>query len=193
MFNDLEKDETITLNDLIADLEGHFGKRIESQVNALRLLREKLNLLKVSDDNSVAIVVKNGEIGPNTEHGYYILASISKHQATIFDIDLRTNTNPNRPLVFLFTNNVACVSHASSVAHKAISDLGVGVLELMPTTRIELENKISKDTNGIAQFVIGRDEQGNNITQNLESYILCALALGIDDRVIRFPVPEKYA
>lgn len=194
MFND-EDEEKPTLGDFIAELEGHFGKHIESQVKALRLLRQKMANISIPDDKNIAVVVKNSDVEPGIESGYYVLASLSKDQETITDkifTDKDRTTGDDGRLIFIYTNHTACVEHACSTAHKTISDLGPGVLQLNIINRLSLDTNLVRDKGGVAQFVIGKDDQGKSITQDLENYMLCALALGIDDRVVRMSVPESY-
>ncbi len=193
MFKNLDKGETVTLNDLIADLEGHFGKYIESQIKALGLLRQKMANLNISEETSIAIVVKNSDIEPGIEPGHFVLAAISNNQEMIVD-DLSRDRNQDHKchLIFLYTNRVTCVDHACSTARKTSSDLGYGTIRFNIISRVNLNRNLIRDQNGVAQFVIGRDDEGKSITQDLENYLLCALALGIDDRVVRMSVPEKY-
>lgn len=197
MFSDQEKDggEMPTLDDFIAELEGHFGKHIESQVKALRLLRQKMANISIPEDKNIAVVVKNSDVEPGIESGYYVLAALSKDQVTMTDkitVDKNMTTNADKKLIFIYTNHTACVEHACSTAYKTSSDLGPGVLQLNLINRVNLDTNLVRDKAGIAQFVIGRDDQGKSITQDLENYMLCALALGIDDRVVRMSVPESY-
>ena len=107
-------------------------------------------------------------------------------------VDKNMTTVADSRLIFIYTNHTACVEHACSTAHKTNSDLGPGVLQLNLINRANLATNLVRDNAGIAQFVIGKDDQGKSITQDLENYMLCALALGIDDRVVRMSVPEKY-
>jgi len=190
---DLEKGEVLTLNDLIADLEGHFGRYVDSQIKALDLLRQKMANLNISEETSVAVVIKNSDIAPGIEPGHFVLAAISNNQEMIVD-DLSRDRNQDHKchLIFLYTNHVACLNHACSTARKTSSDLGEGIIQLNIISRAKLSENLIRDQNDIAQFVIGRDDEGKSITQDLENYLLCALALGIDDRVIRVSVPEKY-
>jgi len=193
MFDELQPGESLGIEELLFELRETFGNEIKMDAIALGFLKEELLKGGIPDDKNVVIVLKGSDI-PNLESGsgFYVLASLAPSQN--MDTDNKSGkamvTINDRHLVFLKPNFVPCVEHLCSVLYRTQKANGLSSHFFDIRSRVDIKKNIVLDENGVAQFVIAKDEEGRGITQDIEAYTLCALALGIDKRVNRKMVPD---
>lgn len=195
MFDELLPDESLDMSDLLHDLSETFGEEITEVVEVLKRLREKMAGIEKPDDKNVVIVLKATDVPKiKTRRGFYVLASLASSQQMSTDRETGSaqKTGNGRQLVFLKPNFVACVEHTCATLYKQQKEGGGDAHYFDIHTRVDMKNGIVLDKNGVAQFVITKDDLGNNITQDVETYMLYALAIGIDSRVYRKMIPDTY-
>jgi hypothetical protein len=195
MFDELLPGESLGIEELLFELRETFGDEIKKDALMLSALKDELKKIDIPDDKNVLIVLKASDI-PTVENrrGFYVLGSLAPSQN--MDTDNKSGKNieaeSGRHLVFLKPKSVVCVDHLCSVLYKGQKEKGNNAHFFDIRSRVDIKKNIVLDENGVAQFVIAKDEMGKIITQDIEAYALCALALGIDDGVYRKMVPDKY-
>jgi hypothetical protein len=187
--------ESLELNDLIFDLNETFGKETERDVAMLCALRERMAKTDKPDDKNVVIILKSIDVpGVEVHRGFYVLASLASDQQISTDTETGKSRKAvnGRQLVFLKPNFVACMEHTCATLYNEQKEKDKSAHFFDIHSRVDMKNEIILDQNGVAQFVIGKDDKGKNITQDVEIYMLYALAIGIDSRVFRKMIPDTY-
>lgn len=170
--------EGVSLDELVNDIEVGDGKReIERKTSAIEEMRKILDDAP-DKEGYVKVTIKKIRSGDFVS-GLRVLAEFPEgvlvpHAG--FD-DSAARYNEGKQTVY-YEPNAACFKNAFDDANKESlknkdSEYKVYYLKVMDTE--EAQRTIRPGLDGIAEYVLGKDEMGNKIKQSMDSYLWVAL------------------